>query len=242
MPTHLRHILLSIFFGGLLVSQASALELVPVDIHDRLYPDRWPQAVELETISIPRGAPVTFQCAVRAKAKGDAQLSVKCDAAGKARVHWLESVHVEGNTQGSLINRPGGKVPDGWLDVLVREAPFDTLEVLVEADTMAIVPGRTHGVVVEFTPIPDTQPGKYKGSLEITLGDEKAVVPFSFRVHRTALPDALPIRSVHWLWPEPVNLTNGEACPNGGASGTGDFSRRRASSFAGSATTRCGRR
>jgi hypothetical protein len=210
MPTHRRHILLPIFIGGLLVSQAIALELVPVDIHDRLYPDRWPKAVENGVVSTPRGAPVTFQFAVRAKTRGDAKLSVKCGAPGKARIHWLQSVHVEGNTQGSLINRAGGKVPDGWLDVLVREAPFDTLEVLVEADTMPIIAGQTHGVVVEFTPAPDTKPGVYRGSLTIKLGDVKATVPFAFRIHRTALPDPLPIHSIHWLWPEPVNLTNSD--------------------------------
>ena len=203
-------ILLPIVLGGLLVSQAIALDAVPVDIHDRLYPDRWPQSVQTGTLSIPRGAPVTFQFAVRAKATGDARLSVTCDAAGKARVHWLQSVHVEGNTQGSLINRPGGNVPEGWLDVLVRKAPFDTLEVLVEDDKMPVVAGRTHGVVIEFTPTPNTKPGRYEGELRVALGDDQAVVPFAFRVHHTALPDPLPLQSVHWLWPEPVNLTNGE--------------------------------
>lgn len=208
MPTHLRHIVLPILFGGLLVTQASALEAIRVDIHHRLYPDRWPEPTKPEAISIPRNAPATFQFAVRAKTKGTAKLSVKCDVPGEARIHWLKSVHVEGNTQGSLINRPGGKVPDGWMNHLVRKAPFDTLEALVEADTMPVVAGRTHGVVVEFTPAANTKPGTYKGSLMITLGDDKAVVPFAFRVHRTALPDPLPIHSVHWLWPEPVNLTN----------------------------------
>ena len=202
---------MTIAIGNCSEEKASAsLEVVRVDVHDRLYPDRWPQPVELGAISVPRGAPATFQFAIRSKAEGTAILSARGNAAGTTRLHWLQSVHVEGNTQGSLRNRPGGKVPAGWLDQLVRAAPFDTLEVLVETDKMPVLAGRTHGVVVEVTPSPDAHPGTYEGALRISLGDDKAVVPFAFRVHRTAMPDPWSLHSIHWLWPEPVNLTNGE--------------------------------
>ena len=206
----MNRILLTLLPGVFFMTQVTALELVPVDIHERLYPDRWPKSLEIGSTSVPRGAPATFQFAVRADTEGVARLSVTCNAAGRTRLHWLQSVHVEANTQGSLINRPGGKVPDGWLDVLVREAPFNTLEVLVESDKMPVVAGRTHGVVLEFTPPPDIKPGIYEGTLRVKLGDDESVVPFSFRVHHTTLPDPLPLHSVHWLWPEPVNLTNGD--------------------------------
>lgn len=202
-------------FGSTLKSDSSespdrpVLQAVRVDVHERLYPDRWPEHTEVETVSVPRGAPATFQFAVRAKSKGTARLSITCDAPGKVRLHWLQSVHVEGNTQGSLKNYPGGEVPEGWMEHLVRKAPFDTLEVLVEDNTMPIVPDNTHGVVLEFMVPRDAKPATYDGTLLIFLDNEEAAAPFSFRVHRTALPDPLPLHSVHWLWPEPHNLTNG---------------------------------
>jgi hypothetical protein len=64
--------------------------------------------------------------------------------------------------------------------------------------------------VVEFTPAANTEPGTNKGELTVSAGGEEASVPFAFRVHKTALPDPLPIHSVHWLWPEPHYLTNGD--------------------------------
>jgi hypothetical protein len=190
--------------------RTAALEAIRVDVHERLYPDRWPQPAKTATISVPRGAPVTFQFAVRANTKGNARLSLMGDVVGKPHLHWLQAIHVEGNTQGSLKNRPGGKVPKGWMEHLVRAAPFDTLEALVEDNKMPIVAGHTHGVVLEITVPLNTEPGTYKGSLRVALGNDGIESPFSFRVHRTALPDPLPIHSVHWLWPEPHNLTNGE--------------------------------
>ena len=144
-----------------------ALEVVRVDIHDRLYPDRWPEGVVSKPLSVPRGAPVTFQFAVRADSAGQARLSVTGEITGTRRIHWLQSVHVEGNTQGSLINSPGGAVPKGWMKQLVRSAPFDTLEVLVEGDRMPMVAGRTHGVVLELSVPRDTKPGLYEGMLRI---------------------------------------------------------------------------
>ena len=185
----------------------AALEAIRVDVHERLYPDRWPQPAKTAPITVPRGAPVTFQFAVRANTKGNARLSLMGDVVGKPHLHWLQAIHVEGNTQGSLKNRPGGKVPKGWMEHLVRAAPFDTLEALVEGNKMPIVAGRTHGVVLEITVPLDTEPGTYKGSLRVALGNDGIESPFSFRVHRTALPDPLPIHSVHWLWPEPPQWT-----------------------------------
>ncbi len=61
---------------------------------------------------------------------------------GRVTTYRLLPVHVEGNTQGSLRNRPGGEVPEGWMKHLVRPAPFDVMEVLVEADQIELAAGR----------------------------------------------------------------------------------------------------
>ncbi len=188
----------------------NVFEVVHVDIHQRLYPDRWPRQEKSTTVSVPRGAPVTFQFALRAKAKGVARLSHTGNLAGKARLHWLKSIHVEGNTQGQFVNRPGGKVPKGWMKHLIRSAPFDTLAVLVEDNKMPVNAGRTHGVVLEITVPRDAKPGTYRGAFKVVLGNDIATAPFAFRVHRTIMPSLLTLHSVHWLWPQPENLTNGK--------------------------------
>jgi len=152
---------------------AETLEVVRVDVHERLYPDRWPRPAEPGAVSVPRGTPATFQFAVRTQAKGIARLDFTCDIAGRSRLHWLQAVHVEGNSQGSLKNRPGGEVPKGWMNHLVRAAPFDTLEVLVEGNRMPIVAGRTNGAVLEFTVPRDTKPGTYEGELRGARGGDR---------------------------------------------------------------------
>jgi hypothetical protein len=122
-------------------------------------------------------------------------------------VHPLLAVHVEGNTQGSLTNRPGGKVPEGWMKHLVRAAPFNTFEVLSESTDFTLQPQKTHGLLLQIMVRTNATPGEYRGSVKVKHGKESARTEFRFRVHETFLPPANSLHSVHWLWPEPHNLT-----------------------------------
>ena len=49
----------------------------------------------------------------------------------------------------NLCSKPGGPVPEGWLPHLVREAPFDTGEVLVRCDTIKMLADATHGLPID---------------------------------------------------------------------------------------------
>ena len=202
---------------------SAALAVVPVDLHERLYLDRRPAVAELPLIATPRGGTATFQFAVVSDTQVTARIAVSpvrqtggAELAGHVRLHRLLPVHVEGNTQGSLKNRPGGEVPEGWMKYLVRAAPFDTLEVLEESTEVPLKRrafqlsvGQTAGVVVEVEVPADAVPDECRGTLLVEAPGQRAEAPFAFRVHRTALPSPLPLHSVHWLWPEPHNLTNG---------------------------------
>ena len=128
---------------------------------------------------------------------------------GEVNVYELMPVHVEGNSQGSLCSKPGGPVPEGWLPHLVREAPFDTGEVLVRCDEIQLRAGATHGLLIDVQIERDAAPGLYQGSLKLVDGDTTVSASFSVRVHSTVLPIHHTLHSTHWLSPAPVNLTSG---------------------------------
>ena len=48
------------------LSSAFALEVIAVDIHERLYPDLWPDS-KVSAIHVPRGAPVALQFVLRSQ-------------------------------------------------------------------------------------------------------------------------------------------------------------------------------
>jgi hypothetical protein len=133
--------------------------------------------------------------------------------AGRVATYRLLAVHVEGNTQGSLKNRPGGEVPEGWRKHLVRPAPFDVMEVLVEDDKIDLTAGRTHAMLVDVEVSPEASPGRYTAHLELDVEGESVSVPFSLQVHKTQLPSSYKLHCVHWFWPMPENLTDGVPPP-----------------------------
>jgi glycosyl hydrolase family 123 len=189
--------------------------LTRVDVLDRIYPDRPPQAADDTPISTPRGAAVALQFAATSQqdtsyriVPGPIHRDDGTPLAARIRAYKLLPVHVEGNTQGSKKNRPGGKVPEGWMKSLVRPAPFDTLEVLVEADEIELAPGHTHAMLLDIEVAPNASPGLYSGSLQLSADEVRASVPFSIQVHNTILPPAPKLHCVHWFWPMPENLTS----------------------------------
>ncbi len=194
----------------------SAVTVVRVDGLDRVYPDRIPPAPADEApISIARGGSVAVQFAVTSRRDVSCNMGVAAvrrndnlllDA--RVRIYRLVPVHVEGNTQGSMKNRPGGQVPDGWMKHLVRAAPYDVAEVLVEADEVELIAARTEAVLVDVQVASDASPGRYTGRLEFRFEGEVVSAPFSVFVHKTVLPSTHRLHSVHWFWPMPENLTD----------------------------------
>jgi hypothetical protein len=189
-----------------------------VAVLDRVYPDRPPpRVVDDVPVSVPRGGSVAIQFAATSlnnrlcrMAVGPVQRDDGELLDGRVVVYRLLPVHVEGNTQGSLKNRPGGDVPEGWMKYLVRPAPFDVMEVLVEANEVPLAAERTQAMLVDVEVAPQASPGRYTGRLELRLEREAVSAPFSIRVHRTILPPNPKLHCVHWFWPMPENLTDGD--------------------------------
>lgn len=184
----------------------------------RLFPDLPSPPVYTGAAHVPRGGPAPMLFAVSSShdrtcrvTVTDAQRADGTPLRGQALVYGLLPVHVEGNTQGSMCSKPGGAVPEGWLAHLVRAAPFDTAEVLVRGDTIALSAGLTHGLLLDIQVGRDALPGRYQGRVELTDGGASASAPFDVHVHSTVLPKQLALHSVHWLSPDPVNLTNATA-------------------------------
>ncbi|HJN16037.1 MAG TPA: DUF4091 domain-containing protein [Armatimonadota bacterium] len=192
------------------------MSITRVDPLIRLFPDRPSPAAFSEAAHAPRGgsAPVAFTVIVSRDV--EAALSVTeitgedgVTLEAQPTIYSLVPVHVEGNTQGSMCSKPGGALPDGWLEHFVREAPFDTHEVLVESESVSLVADETNAMLIDIDVPRDATPGAYSGALLVLRDGVSAAHPFTLAVHATTLPDQHALHSVHWLSPDPVNLTSG---------------------------------
>jgi hypothetical protein len=201
-------------------SSTKNIDVKLLDEHYRIYPDRFPDSITLnQPINVPRNYTVCFQLALRSTVNEDCRVSLAeiKDDKGRSRgfnliVHQLLPVHVEGNTQGSLINHPGGEPPSSWKPFLIRMAPFDVLEAITDANAnhLKLTGGQTSGALLQMHIAPDCPPGLYKGIIKIEPYHRE--MPFLLRVHKTVLPSTFYLQSVHWLSALPENLKAGPPC------------------------------
>lgn len=194
------------------------LKVYRIDTLDRVFPDAEPKPLEyIEPLAVPRGGKVAFQFAIKAEQAGKFKINVHAirgpngaTLKGRTKLYKILPVHVEANSQGCSSTYPlPAQPPDEWKPYLVREAPFDICEVLVEAKQIKVTHGRWQAILVDVEIDFKTAPGKYTGLLHIknkqkVLGE----VPFTFKVHSTVVSN-FRLDSTHWFWPEPKNLTTG---------------------------------
>ena len=194
------------------------LNVVQVDALDRVFSDLAPEPEKYkQPISVPRGGKTAFQFAVTSAKGGSCEISVSSLAradgvamAGAVKLHEILPVHVEANSAGTNDTRVGKKPPDSWLPFLVRLAPFDVAEVLVEANHVQLAGNATNAILVDVHVSPDAQPGEYTGSVKCETAGGSAEAPFSLLVHKTVVPEKPRLKSMHRLSSEPRNLTSGE--------------------------------
>ncbi|TZF86375.1 DUF4091 domain-containing protein (plasmid) [Pedobacter sp. BS3] len=191
-----------------------------LDLYARIYSDNFPVTEPgYQSVNIPRNYTLGMQLAITGSSTQQFTIvldSVKNEEGtsftGGFAFRRLLPVHVEGNTQGSMINVPGGAFPDSWVPYLVRLAPFDVLEAVADTQTTAInVPAEEiAGVLLQIQVPTDCPIGHYQGNIKITgsLGIEKNI-PVSFTVHKTVLPEDYFLDSTHWLSELPENLKSG---------------------------------
>jgi hypothetical protein len=170
---------------------AMALDIVPVDTLERVFPDREPKPPVFKgPVSVPRGGKISFQFAVRSSVAGLCRMNVveisgTGDAAfeGAATLYRVDTVHVEGNTTGSMINGPGGKRPEEWVEFLIRDATAVLASPALDLD-LAPRPF----VCIDFESVPDDRTGYLDCATEAATGT------LSFQPHsrrRTVIPGML---------------------------------------------------
>ena len=203
---------------GVLLTMAQptvALEAVPVDALDRVFPDRWPEEGEGAAVHVPRNACASFQVAVRSESTTTCAIDVGMlqtpggeELEAKVGTYHLLAVPVEANNNGGSKTAVGVEPRANWMASFIRKAPFEVAEVMVEAEEVALEPGRTEAVLVEVSVAGDAEPGRYSGAVTLSGGGEVVSVPLIVQVHDVTAPDD-PLLDVHfWFWPEPENLTN----------------------------------
>lgn len=216
---------LTIFVAGQLratdvkASRFDKLEVMLLNQDARIFTDRFPESKgAAHIIGVPRNYQLKFQLALRGQASQRISLKLtdlKNEAGeafkGQLKIMQLLPVHVEGNTQGSLINRPGGPTPDSWKPYFIRIAPFDVFEVVqdFQDNKINLKAGVIAAYLLQLNILADCATGTYKGNLHIESQSGNQVVPFSFRVYKTVLPKNMALQSVHWLSADPQNLTSG---------------------------------
>ncbi|MEI8207246.1 MAG: hypothetical protein WCG03_10245, partial [Kiritimatiellales bacterium] len=190
--------------------------LKQVDILERVYVDQSPE-LNAARFNVARGGNAFFQFVLTAgeSLRGKEvsfELSAPANLPCIAKAHVLKSVPVEANSAGCSKSGIGVVPPPDVLNALVRESPFDVYEVLTE-DESVVADGRDYyAVVVRVQVSKDAELGTYIGDLHVKAGSETlASAPLSLKVFSATLPEKWTLESTHWLWPEPENLTTGDA-------------------------------
>ena len=204
---------------------AATFDAKLMDFHYRIFPDRFPDEASYNTaLSMPRNYEAGYQLAVRSSSETTLYVrleNTKNENTGqeysfKFSVRQLLTITCEGNTQGSMINEPGGTYPASWTPYFIRNAPFDLLEAVSDpsADGSLQLPaGKTSGALLQIFIPEDCPLGLYTGNIivEQTAGD-RIVLPVSFKVHKALVDRNYFLDCVHWLSAIPTDLrTNGSS-------------------------------
>ncbi len=205
-------------------SNAATFEAKLMDFHYRIFPDKFPEENSYsETLSMPRNYEAGYQLAVHSSQAGTLNVrleNVKDVTSGqnqtfKFSVRQLVSITCEGNTQGSMINVPGGSYPASWIPYFIRNAPFDLLEAVSETSSdgsIQVTANKTSGALLQIYIPADCPAGSYTGNIvaEKTSGDQ-LTFPVSFKVHKAIVNRDKFIDCVHWLSAQPVDLKSNGA-------------------------------
>lgn len=208
------HIIVVLFCSVILKAQQVKIG----SLYERIYQDT--EVVEdvnsMPKYEVPRNYTLSFPVIMRSELETSLKVDVflqKNDdefSVNTITTHSMLPVRVEGNTQGSMINVPGGDFPKSWMPYLVRRAPFDVLEALIPFDlndSISLKPMITKALMVSVDIKPNMEVGLYKGSIRITNREGcYRNYPFRVQIHPTIINRADFLDCVHWLSPSPADL------------------------------------
>jgi hypothetical protein len=194
-----------------------AFNAAQVDSLDRVFSDVPPKTMAYqEPVSVARGGNVAFQFAAMSRNGGVCSMEAMSITGpdgsvlrGDSRIYDLKMVPVEANNNGGSRSGTDFVPPGPWLNYLIRKAPFDVGEAMLERDTMTLQPGHYAAALLDVSVSTDALPGHYTGTFRITCGDETHEIPFSFYVHATVLPDQPELSVVYWFSHDPKDVSHG---------------------------------
>ena len=229
-----------------------ALKAFQVNLTDRVFPDRAPEAVEhAEPLSVARGGKLCLQFVLEGANRnlGTVKMAVEVSAprgagfAGAVRTYSLAAVPVEANSNGCSKTRVGSRPPAGHLRYLVREAPFEVYEVMVEGDEIEWQGERRHhAAVVEIAVAEDAGVGEHRGVVRLQGARESLLLRRPSHSGCIERGCRLTTRCTPSIGSTTIRSTSQQTrLVSGGVSVTGSCWRTRAGRYGSSAMTACTR-
>lgn len=174
---------------------AGSVVVWPVDSLDKVFRDAMPGEGDGVSLEACRNEYTSAQLAVRASAPvRDLQVKVPAlehEAAGaggvEVRARFVGFVPVKENT------------PDTAEEELIRAAPFEVPDVLLEQETVALEADATQPVWLTISVPPDAPAGAWRGAVEVSADGKTAEVPILLVVHPIALPAERNLWVTNWV-------------------------------------------
>ncbi len=204
------YVLLCIVFN---IPVLFALDFYQTDSSCWVYPDApAPEFFLIEPLSTPKNASIPLTFLIRCEYNTDAKVKVHRvisksgeNFSGRIRMYSVKNVPVEANSNNS--GTEVGKAPAKPHNVqLVRKAPYEVAEVLIEGASIEIKAGKNVLVLCDIQVRSDCSAGIYNGIVEVSTPKEKIEHTFTFEVHETILPESFALRTSHWLSTDPQDL------------------------------------
>lgn len=194
-------ICLALFLTATTVSAADPVSIWPVDIHQKIFPDSQAEKSAPLKLSAAQNEFESAQFAIRSKT-----------ALNDLTFAPVTLIHEDGQTKMDVNNiriRPIGYIPiaintPGAEKVVVRKAPCEVPDVLLDDSTLALTANRTQGIWVTVFVPKNAKPGLYKGSVSINVNKTKCDIPVELNVFPFALPDKRNLYITNWWFPDKI--------------------------------------
>lgn len=176
-------------------AEPSAVRVWPVDPHLKIFADS-PSA---------DAAPLVLRAARNEYESGQFGLRADADVAGLTlSVSDLTSADGGKIAASNVRLRPIGTIPvtkntPGAENIVVRKAPFDAPDVLLEETTLDLTAQTSKGVWVTLFVPRETAPGRYVGTITVASETARAELPLEVEIFRFELPQERHLWATNWF-------------------------------------------
>lgn len=201
------------------VVDSKKIRVFQVDVLDRVFVDIAPKSkIYNRPYCVPRGGKIALQFAVSSETDCLCKLSVtsieRTDGTilkANVNIYHVYPVHVEANNNGGSKTAKDCRPPTNWMHYLIRKAPFDVAEVLIETNEVMLKAEQWYSVLIDVSIQDNAETGIYSGILKLDLNGQESEVTFSLEVYKAVIPHEPLLKYItHWLKPVPQNLIEGK--------------------------------